>query len=185
MRSLKKFNQKQMTVVKRATALSEEIVNNFFKISANEWRHRRYDVQTLTDLHPEEVVDGPFAQIIRYRGNRSDIPLSSSSYDFYKIGLQDHNILSAINQSASIELFPFILYIVTHELIHIIRFSQFLQNFEASSDEKLIEEHRVHEKTHEILKSVPIPGIEAVFEFYKHWRNPIDQFENQEETLET
>ncbi|OGP60690.1 MAG: hypothetical protein A2V65_06895 [Deltaproteobacteria bacterium RBG_13_49_15] len=176
---LRKFTKRQVAIVNNATAMAEEIVSNFFKISTNEWLRRRYDVRTLAELSPEEVVLGPFAQIIRYQGHRTNVPLGSSSYDFYKIGLQDHNILSVLKNSPEIDLFPFALYIVTHELIHIIRFSQFLQNFEASPDEKMGEERRVHEKTHDILKQIRIPGLEAVFDFYRHWRKPFDQFENQ------
>ena len=43
-------------------------------------------------------------------------------------------------------LFSLVVYIATHELIHIVRFSKFLQNFHASPDEKQAEEKRVHEK---------------------------------------
>jgi len=83
-------------------------------------------------------------------------------------------ILSAIKDSPDIELFPFTLYIVAHELIHILRFSKFLQNFEASHEEMMAEEAHVHEITHETLKSVNVFGMENVLKFYEKWRKPID-----------
>ena len=43
---------------------------------------------------------------------------------------------------ADMQLFPFCLYIVTHELIHIVRFSKFLQRFDASPSEKLSEDEK-------------------------------------------
>jgi hypothetical protein len=72
------------------------------------------------------------------------------------------------------QLFPFILYIVLHELIHIIRFSKFLQNFDASHEEMTAEEMRVHEITRQILSNIRIPGLKQVLKFYDNWRIPFD-----------
>ena len=96
--------------------------------------------------------------------------MSSSTYDFYKICLQDHSIVKTLQKFPHLKLFPFLLYIVTHELIHIVRFSRFLQIFEAPQSEKTAEEIRVHAKTHEILSSVRLPGLKEVLFFYDDWR---------------
>ena len=154
--------------------MAEELVSDFYKMSASEWLRPKYDVKTLVDLAPEEIVHGPFAQIIRYKGQLADASLESTTYDYYKICLQDHTILTAIGDSPRLKLFPFILYIVTHELIHIVRFSKFLQNFEAVPDERQAEETRVHELTHDILNPLQIHGLPFVLQFYKKWRAPID-----------
>lgn len=154
--------------------MAEELVSNHYKMSASQWLHRRYDVKTLAELKPAEIVDGPFAQIIRYEGQRKGSQLGSDAYDFYKICLQDHAILSALRDSAGLALMPFGLYIISHELVHIVRFSKFLQNFDASPDEKLAEEHRVHHITHQILAPVRLPGIEAVLAYYDRWRTPLE-----------
>jgi len=118
---------------------------------------------------------GPFAQVIRYEAKRDDRRLGSAIYDFYKICLQDHAILAALNGMPELSLSPFSLYIITHELIHIVRFCKFLQNFDASPEERLIEEGRVHASTHDILSALPITGMQPVFEFYDQWRRPIDR----------
>ena len=154
--------------------MAEELVSDFYKMSASQWLRPKYDIKTLAELNSDETVHGPFAQIIRYKGQRQNSSLGSSTYDYYKICLQDHSILSAQKQSDQIKLFPFTLYIVTHELIHIVRFSKFLQNFNASDEETMVEETRVHKITHEILSAVHIPGMEDVFKFYDKWRRPID-----------
>jgi hypothetical protein len=174
MENLETFNSDQIAVVNNGVAMSEELVSNFYKMSASQWLSRRYDIKTLADLNPEETVSGPFAQVIRYQGQRKDASLSSAAYDFYKICLQDHAILAAIAQSPGIKLLPFILYIVTHELIHIVRFSKFLQGFDASQNETAAEETRVHEITREILGPVGIPELANVLKFYDKWRQPID-----------
>ena len=160
------FNRAHILMVNESVAMAEELVSEFFKMSATEWLRPKYDVKTAADLSEDEIVDGPFAQIIRYEGKLKNASLGSAAYDFYKICLQDHAILSAIQNNPGLQLFSFVLYIVAHELIHIIRFSKFLQNFDASPDERLAEETRVHELTHEILSSVRIDGLSAVLQFY-------------------
>jgi hypothetical protein len=172
---LKCFEKDQLTVVNDAVAIAEELTSNAFKMSFAQWRQRRYDVKTLANLLPEEIVDGPFAQIIRFLGRKPDSSLGSSKFDFYKICLQDHNILAAQDRFADLKLFPFILYIVCHELIHVIRFSTFLQAFDASQDERFEEEARVHDQTRSILENASIKEMPAVFEFYRAWKEPLDR----------
>ena len=175
MEGLDKFSTEQIDIVNNCVAMAEELVSNFYKMPASQWAAAcAYDIKTLADLSPEEIVHGPFAQVIRYKGRPKNSSLGSSTYDFYKICLQDHAILSVINELPDIKLFPFTLYIVAHELIHILRFSKFLRNFEASQEEIMAEETHVHSITHVILKSVNIFGMEAVLKFYEKWCKPID-----------
>ncbi len=174
MDKLKQFTSNQIKIVNSSVEMAEELVSNFYKMSASQWLRRRYDIKTLANLTSDEIVNGPFAQIIRYVGQHKNSSLGSSTYDFYKICLQDHSICETLNKSAGLELFPFTLYIIIHELIHIVRFTKFLQNFDASPDEKMKEEARVHNNTHEILKPVKIAGLPEVFEFYSNWHTPLE-----------
>jgi hypothetical protein len=174
MQELQRFRKDELRIVNEAVAIAEEMTSNVYKMSSTEWRGQRYDIKTLADLTPDEVVHGPFAQIIRYIGRKPETSLSSSEYDFYKICLQDHTILTALRKTPALGLFAFMLYIVTHELIHVIRFTKFLQAFDASATEKIIEEARVHEKTQAILKPAKISGMEPVFDFYRAWQGPLD-----------
>jgi len=173
-KALKFFQEHEIGIINEAVAIAEELTCDAYKMSFSEWKQFRYDIKTLKDLTPKEIVSGPFAQIVRYLGRRPKASLGSSMYDFYKICLQDHNILSAIENSNDIQLFPFILYIVVHELVHIVRFIKFLQNFDAPPEERIIEEAKVHEKTYDILKSIKTPGMNEVLNFYKAWHTPID-----------
>jgi len=178
MKKRKAFSPMQIEVVNNAVAMAEELVSNFYKMSASQWLGPRYDVRTLAELINEEVIDGPFAQIIRYRGQRRNTSLGSATYDFYKICLQDHTIQLTLEGTPGIDLFPFSLYIITHELIHIVRFSKFLQSFDASSEERVAEEKRVHRRTHDILHHVQIEGLSKVLEFYNDWRIPYEDLRN-------
>jgi len=178
MENIETFKSDQIAMINTGVATAEELVSNFYKMSASQWLRGKYDVKTLADLSPDEIVHGPYAQVIRYQAQRQDASLGSSAYDFYKICLQDHSILATLAQSPDIQLLPFILYIVVHELIHIVRFSKFLQNFDASQFEKMAEEARVHELTHEILSPVLISGLGDVLKFYAGWRQPIEALRN-------
>jgi hypothetical protein len=172
------FSPEQIKIVNNAVSMAEELVSNSYKMSASQWLGPRYDIKTLAELDPEEIIDGPFAQIIRYKGKRRNTLLESATYDFYKICLQDHMIQSTVERSHGIELFPFALYIITHELIHIVRFSKFLQSFDASAEERMAEEKRVHFRTHAILEPVQLAGLHNVLEFYNDWRVPYEDLRN-------
>ena len=178
MKGLRHFQGAELKIVNEAVSIAEEVTSNAYKMSASEWRGKRYDIRTLVHLSHNEIVHGPFAQIVRYLGRRPDTSLSSGEYDFYKICLQDHAILATLDTVPDLSLMAFGLYIVTHELIHVIRFAKFLQAFDAPAKEKLMEEARVHEKTQAILKRAGIAGMGAVFEFYKAWQEPLDDLKD-------
>ncbi len=168
------FTDEQLRTVNEAMARAEEVVSEAFKMSASQWLRHRYDVRTQVQLSAEEVVCGPFAQVIRYQGQRPGTSLGSGAYDFYKICLQDHAILGLLERRIELQLFAFVLYIGVHELIHIVRFGYFLQGFVATAAEMMAEETRVHRLTREIVRPLPEPGIDAVLNFFAHWHAPID-----------
>ena len=178
MMTARRFQSDQILLINDAVAMAEELVSNHYKLSAAQWLRRKYDVRTAAELSPEEIIAGPFAQVIRYEGRKKNADLNSEVFDFYKICLQDLAILEALGQTPSLRLFPFTLYIITHELIHIVRFSRFLQNFDASPLEKLTEEKQVHEDTHQILRRIQVSGISAVLKFYNKWREPLEGMRN-------
>ncbi len=165
-----KFTPAQIEEVNQSVTLAEELVSNYYKMSSNQWLRPRYDVKTLAELDQNELVQEPFAQIVRYQGKPKGAALGSKSYDFYKICIQDHNILKALKANHQLSLSAFSVYIVVHELIHIVRFSKFLQSFDANSDEILAEERRVHTITHEIISNAHLTGMDHVLQFYKRWR---------------
>ena len=167
----KYFNREELLNVDEAVKISEELVNNFFKMSSGRWLRNRYDIKTAKDLDGPEHVHGPFAQVIKYEARKKEVPLGSSSYTLYKVCLQDDAILSAVGKEGLL-LEPFLLYILSHELIHVIRFSKYKQRYENKNeaDVTLDEERQVHLLTHEILRPLSIPGLMKVFEFYKNWR---------------
>ncbi len=71
--------------------------------------------------------------------------------DHYGIILQDPNILLALLRSCSCDLWTLILFVLTHELVHIVRFRKHSINFLAPAEDRDKEEKVVHEITREIL----------------------------------
>jgi len=171
MQKLRHFNQEELLKVDEAVKLSEELVNNHFKMSSGQWLKNRYDIKTAKDLALHECVDGPFAQVVKYEGRKKDAALGSSSFSLYKVCLQDNAILTMVSKNRNLSLEPFLLYILTHELVHIVRFLKFNQRYENKNeaDVTLDEERMVHQLTHTILEPVSVPGLNQVFEFYKDW----------------
>ncbi len=159
-------------MVDEAVKVSEELVNNYFKMSSGGWLKNRYDIKTAKDLDAHEHVEGPVAQVVKYEARKKDVPLGSSSFSLYNVCLQDSAILNIIEREG-LRLEPFLLYILSHELVHVVRFSSFKQRYENSSeaDATLDEERKVHKLTHSILKPVSVSGLKQVFEFYKDWIN--------------
>ena len=174
MEALQAFKPDQIETINQAVAIAEDLVSNAYKMSTSQWLHQRYDIKTLKDLADEEIIHGPFAQLVRYEGHRPDTSLSSAAYDFYKICIQDHTILATLKESPSLELFPFALYISTHELIHIVRFSKFLANFDTAPEDRQEEERRVHARTRQILAAVNLGGMVPVLAYYRHWQRPFE-----------
>jgi len=171
------FSLDQLAVLNDSVAVAEEMVCNFYKMSASQWLRHRYDVKTRAELSGTEIVEGPFAQIVRYAARGSDASLGSSVYDFYKICVQDPAILSVVSATPGLSLFPFLVYVVVHELVHIVRFARFDQHFDAPPEEKEREEERVHRATRSILSRHEIAGMAPVLKFYEKWetcQSPVD-----------
>lgn len=161
-----RFDATQLASVREAVALAEELTSEHFRYSTSQWRRCRYDILTAEKLSQEELTDEAFAQILRYVGVPSSGDLKSTRFDFYKICLQDHVILEAIRRERSLGLFPLVLYVVVHELVHIVRFSLFLQSFDAPPEDRQREEMTVHAITRDIIRRARNPAVELVAREY-------------------
>jgi len=160
------FHQDHKELLKEAAVIAEEVTSDFFKLSPCHWRRARYDILTMEALRAEEICSHALALVAKYDGWHKDRLLRSAAFDFYRVCLQDHNILKTLEQVDDLRLFPLLLYIVTHELVHIIRFSQFLALFEAPEEHKQEEEGRVHRLTQKILAPLKFRDLPPVMRYY-------------------
>ena len=65
---------------------------------------------------------------------------------------------------------PLLVYIFTHELVHIVRFCNFLQRYEVSGEKRIEEERLVHEVTFNMLKGISMPELDYVLDSYQDHR---------------
>lgn len=171
MQNRRLFNTRELLKVDDAGKASEELVNNYFKMSSGKWLKNRYDIKTLKDLTCHEYVEGPVAQVIKYEVRPKEVSLGSSSYNLYKVCLLDNAILETVEKIENLKLEPFLLYVLTHELVHVVRFSKYEQRYENKNESDVTreEERKVHTLTYKILESVPVFGLAKVFDFYRDW----------------
>jgi hypothetical protein len=162
----RRFQGPEKPIIQEAVLIAEESTSDFFKLSNSHWRRSRYDILTLEALRDEEISAHALAQVAKYTCCLPGRELKSAHYDLYRICLQDHNILSTLDQQTKLALLPLLIYVITHELVHIVRFSQFHQLFDATAEEKAQEEKRVHSLTREILKPFKCPDLEEIALYY-------------------
>jgi len=165
------FNESELEQVATAALRAEEMVYNHFKLSSSQWLKNRYDIKTARDLVPHERVEGPFAQVLKYEGRRQDRSLGSSVFSLYHVCIQDPAIIPLIAEKPKICLAPFLLYILVHELVHVVRFARFEHRYENACEAEvtLEEEKKVHGITHDIIAPQTVSGMSQVFEFYAQW----------------
>jgi hypothetical protein len=164
------FQQDEIAILRQSIDIAEELLSEHYKISTSQWKRYRYDIQSLRDLREKEITDTAFAQIHRYAQSPHERVRGSEPGDYFKICLQDHVIRGAVERDSSIHLFPLSLYIVTHELIHVIRFAKFLQRFDSTAPEQELEEGRVHALTYKLLDNCKVPGLVEVLSAFKDCR---------------
>jgi hypothetical protein len=164
------FKGEDLRVVTDALDISEDITGNFFKFSTGQWRRFRYDVKTLADLTSDEISEEAFAVLSRRTRVVGDYRPTSLNKDYYFICLQDHQVLEAIGRDREVGLLPLLVYVLTHELVHIIRFSNFMQRFDLSGTDREMEERVVHAITYEILRKINVAMLDRVLDRYRDHR---------------
>jgi hypothetical protein len=156
-----RFDEFQRRLVDQATRQSSDYLNRFYRYAPREFFHFSYDVLTEQDIPAESLRKRIFAETISYtRGGAPE--------EFYRIHLFDHPILEAVSSRKSApSLYPFLLYILTHELIHISRLSRLgLEN--PTDEERASEEETVHRLTRDVLAPEDSFPLEQVADLYHH-----------------
>lgn len=163
------FTKPQISLVNRSFEAAEELARAFFRLDESELRAGRYDVRTLAELDGHEVNKNAFAHLCRYHGQAPEKGKDAAAYTFYRICLQDDRILDAVSRGTKfIKLYPLLLYIATHELVHVVRFGRGESDFDAPENEKKLEEQRVHTITRNMLKPRDMPDLGLVLECFSN-----------------
>lgn len=164
------FYNHELITVSEALDVAENVTGDFFKFSLGQWKKHRYDIRTLSFLSRNEIIPDGFALLNKGTWLNNEFKPRPREQDFYLICLQDHHILRALKKDAKVELMPLLVYIFTHELVHIVRFCNFLQRYEVSGEKRIEEERVVHEVTFDMLKGISMPELDYVLDSYQDHR---------------
>jgi hypothetical protein len=163
------FNPAQISLARSVFADAEKLTAKYFCITREKLSAHRYDVKTLAHLEEHEVSERAFAHLCKYYYQKNREANSQADFCFYRICLQDNRILDAVERAESfIKLTPLMLYIATHELVHVIRFECGESDFDLSREEKEEEEKNVHDITGKILKAVCCPDLTLVLDCFSN-----------------
>lgn len=164
------FEEKNIESLSEALDIAEDKTGDYYKFSFCQWKRHHYDVKTLMSLAEDEISSYAFALLNKSSRIIEDYESKTKTRDFYFICLQDHRILNALRRDSNLTLLSLLVYIFTHELVHIVRFCNFFQRFDISGQGKEKEERLVHATTYEILKDSSLPKMGYILESYKRHR---------------
>lgn len=164
------FEDKDLVTVSEALDIAEDKTGDFYKFSFGQWKRHRYDVKTLSSLNNNEITTHAFALLNKCSRINGGFESKTKNRDFYLICLQDNQILKALMRDQNLGFLALLVYIFTHELVHIVRFSNFFQRFEISGKGRENEERVVYETTFEILKDLSLPKLDYILESYQRRR---------------
>jgi hypothetical protein len=140
---------------------SEALVSWSFRIPALPSKQYPYEVVTSLDMEHPERAEGAFAHLVIYERGRP-----RGVEHLYRICLQDEVILSRLLDEKEPWLEALLVYILTHELVHVVRFQRAEQSFLVEKDLRQQEEESVHQTTLELLQSAGEPHWQRLSRLY-------------------
>ncbi len=137
-------------VLARTSALAEELVGDFFNLGPRDWKGLQYQVFRSREAGEALATLALFETpaLLPYRRRW-----------FYGIFLAEDRLLS-LAWGPSLE--ALLLYIFTHELVHMVRFLKFRANFWMPYPLRFKEEKEVHRLTRSILKRLTFKEISEI-----------------------
>lgn len=171
------FNPSEIFLVEEMFRHAEELAEGYFHLGRGGLKIHKYEVETLARLRDHEVDSKAFAHLCRYHYQKEGDADHPDNFYFFKICLQDDRILDAVKRSKPfVKLKPLMLYIAAHELVHVVRFNSREIEFDASLQEKIVEEEKVHSITRNMLQPVADTDINLVLDCFSNRYNIGDIF---------
>ncbi len=162
------FGPEHNPLLDEALYVAEHSCADHFKLDGGGWKRLRFELGTRASLRPAEVNRRALAKLARY-----EAPLihPRSAGHFYRICLQDGPIMEVARRDG-LKLLGLLTYVLTHELVHIVRFNRFEQLFCAHPRVRPGEERRVHQLTYDILRPLRAQaGLAGVLARYEGLRS--------------
>jgi hypothetical protein len=127
---------------------AEEHTSSYYCIPPHRRDLLRYDLLTRKDRDWEPLPDNILARVQCLEKLRPRGP----DRDFYRIQLNDPGVLTAAERERlTCDLYPFLVYILTHEMVHLVRLSTILDDSKYRPDSVESEETRVQHVSRQIL----------------------------------
>lgn len=162
------FRTEEIKTASEALDIAEDRTAGHYKLSLNQWKRHRYGVKTLASLGRHEIATEPaFAVLNKYIDAGDTFDRHGWKRDFYSICLQDHRIRSAMERDEKLSLMPLLVYVFTHELVHIVRFCNFTQRFDVTGEDREREEEIVHTITLGVLKGLSLNNLGYILDSYR------------------
>lgn len=139
----------ERALVAEASSLAEELVAEAFSLTPRECLSLQYELLTDYALLPCRLPDSALAGLVRAETQALH---PRKRRDFYFLFLAEERLL-ALSQGDSLR--ALLLYIFTHELIHMVRFARFIAAFWMPMEVRWQEERKVHRLATQILQKVP------------------------------
>jgi hypothetical protein len=118
------FSTPQRRLLFQALHEAEERTAGYYCIPPFRWERLRYDLLTEADHGWESFPDPVLARVRCLQWIRAGKPM-----DFYRIELNDRSILAAAERERlTRNIYPFFVYILTHEMVHMVRLSSILDD---------------------------------------------------------
>jgi hypothetical protein len=168
------FTESDLMTICRAASLAERLTEKHFNLHEGHWKSEPYAIFTLKQVNRGLYEPDVFANVIRYK-TRVDQQKKTKTVpaERYGIVLQDPNILRALLRQSHHDLWTISLFVLTHELIHVVRFKKFNVDFFAEPGARQTEESLVHSITGEILSGVT--NTERLLAMYADRKNLLEK----------
>ena len=157
-----RFSREQRKLVIRALGEAEEHTSRYYCIPPHQWQRLRYDLLTRQDTEWEPL---PEVVLARVQCLEKLSARRSQPFDFYRIQLNDPSILRAAKrENLRNDLYHFLVYILTHEMVHLVRLSTIIgheKDFLILLDS---EESRVRKVSHQILSHARYKALQPILD---------------------
>jgi hypothetical protein len=162
------FSRAQQGLLRGALDEAEEHTSGYYCIPPRGWERLRYDLITRKDHEWEPLPENALARLQRVE------QLSArrrEKVDFFRIQLNDPTILSAARrEKLDNDLYPLLVYILTHEMVHMVRLGTIL---DASVLPRPAEAEKEEERVDRISRKILVRARRDFFNpVLERFRNP-------------
>lgn len=151
------FDLQQLALMRQVQLRSEALVAHHFCIPALPSSLYPYEVATMADMEDHERAGEALAHLAIYQRQRPE-----AVEHLYRVCLQDDVILRRLERWQETTLEALLTYVLTHELIHVVRFQRDEQSYLARSALRQQEEELVHRTAVDLLRQAGLSGVDLL-----------------------